>query len=171
MNGRPRPRPRPRQVIGTAVVAIVLGGAGPMWGQAPAGNSFQLEARIDLFFASSNTVQLGGGGAWVTGRNVRIVALGGLGSTFTDAKGEFSARLDLLGRFVIDPDRVDRWALYAAGGLGLRYEAAPSWRGVLVALIGLEGPKWGAATPFIEAGYGGGFQLGFGLRRARARGR
>jgi hypothetical protein len=53
----------------------------------------------------------------------------------------------------------------------VRYEAAPDWRGVLVALVGLEGPKWGSWTPFIEAGYGGGVQIGFGLRRARLHGR
>jgi hypothetical protein len=38
-------------------------------------------------------------------------------------------------------------------------------------LAGLEGPKWGSWTPFIEAGYGGGVQIGFGLRRARLHGR
>jgi hypothetical protein len=60
--------------------------------------------------------------------------------------------VDLLGRFVLDPDRLNTWALYGAGGVGLRYEATPSWRGVLVALVGVEGPRWGKWTPFVEAG-------------------
>ena len=37
------------------------------------------KARLDVFFASTNTVQLGGGGAWTLDRNVRLVALGGVG--------------------------------------------------------------------------------------------
>jgi hypothetical protein len=134
-------------------------------------STVQGEVRIDAFFADNSTVQGGGGGAWYLDRNVRLVLLAGAGSTFTGGVGEFSARADLLGRFVLDPDRTQKWALYGAGGIGLRYEAAPSWRGVLVALVGLEGPKWGHWTPFVEAGYGGGVQIGFGLRRARVRGR
>jgi hypothetical protein len=134
-------------------------------------SKIQGEVRIDAFFADNSTVQGGGGGAWYLDRNIRLVLLGGAGSTFTNGIGEFSARADLLGRFVLDPDRTQKWALYGAGGLGVRYEAQPSWRGVLVALVGLEGPKWGAWTPFVEAGYGGGVQIGFGLRRARIHGR
>ncbi len=159
-----------RQCVVSGVIAIVF--AVPVGAQAE--RAFQPEARIDLFFADSNTIQVGGGGAWTADRNVRIVVLGGLGSTGSEGRGAFSARVNVLGRFVLDPDRVNKWALYGAGGLGLRYQAAPSWRGVLIALIaliGLEGPRWGNVTPFIEAGYGGGFQLGFGLRRARSRGR
>ena len=157
-----------RRTVGTvAILSAIL--APVVRGQSE--SAFQPESRLDLFFASTSTVQVGGGGAWVIDRNVRLVVLGGLGSTFEHGVGQLSARADLLGRFVVDPDRVDRWALYGAGGLGLRYEAAPSWRGVLVALIGIEGPRWGSYTPFLEAGYGGGLQIGFGLRRARLRGR
>jgi hypothetical protein len=151
------------------VLAIVSASAGAA--QAAPERAFQNEWRADLFFASNTTVQAGGGGAWTLDRNVRLVALGGVGSTFTGGAGQFSARADLLARYVLDPDRQDKWALYGEGGLGLRYEAAPSWRGVLVALVGLEGPKWGSWMPFVEAGYGGGFQIGFGLRRAKLRGR
>jgi hypothetical protein len=134
-------------------------------------NSIQWEGRADLFLASSTTVQGGAGAAFYLDRNVRLEVLGAAGSTFTSGAGQFSARLDLLGRYVLDPERTEKWALYGTGGLSLRYEAAPSWRGALVVLAGLEGPKWGSWTPFVEAGYGGGVQIGFGLRRARLHGR
>ncbi len=124
-----------------------------------------------MFLASTTTVQGAAAVAFFLDPSFRLVALGGAGSTFSSGVGEFSARFDLLGRFVLDPDRKQQWALYGTGGLSLRYEAAPSWRGALVALVGLEGPKWGSWTPFVEAGYGGGVQIGFGLRRATARGR
>lgn len=140
-------------------------------GRAQAPQTFQSEGRIDAFFARTTTVQAAAGGAWALDPNVRVVLLGGLGSTFASGAGEFSARADLLARYVLDPDRTQKWALYGAGGISVRYEAQPSWQGALVALVGLEGPKWGTWTPFVEAGYGGGVQLGFGLRRAKVAGR
>jgi hypothetical protein len=133
--------------------------------------AFQPEARIDLFFATGTTVQAAAGGAWALDPNVRVVLLGGLGSTYTSGAGQFSARADLLARYVLDPERTQTWALYGTGGISVRYEAQPSWRGAFVALLGLEGPRWGKWTPFLEAGYGGGVEVGFGLRRARVTGR
>jgi len=156
-----------RRLAAAVFAATVL--AGTLRAQTE--NSFQQEGRLDVLLANSNTIQVGGGGAWTLDRNVRLVALGAIGSTIGDGHGIFSARVDLLGRFVLDPDRTTKWALYGAGGIGLRYEATPNWHAVLVALAGLEGPRWGKWTPFVEAGYGGGFQIGFGLRRARSRGR
>lgn len=156
-----------RQFCGGVAAAALFSGAL----SAQSESAFQPEGRLDVLLANSNTVQVGGGGAWTLDRNVRLVALGALGSTIDAGRGTFSGRVDLLGRFVLDPDRLNKWALYGAGGLGLRYEATPSWRGVLVALVGVEGPRWGKWTPFVEAGYGGGLQIGFGLRRARLRGR
>lgn len=153
------------------LVSIVLVTALAGTAAAQQEEAFQKEGRLDLFLANSTTVQLAAGGAWALDPNMRLVLLGGAGSTFTDGKGQFSARADLLARFVLDPDRLNRWALYGAGGISMRYEAAPSWRGALVALVGVEGPRWGKWTPFVEAGYGGGVQIGFGLRRARLRGR
>jgi hypothetical protein len=154
---------------GPLLVAIALLVAGSLSAQSEPG--VQWEGRADVFLASSTTVQGGAAAAWFLDRNVRLVALGGAGSTLTSGVGQFSGRLELLGRFVLDPERTQKWALYGTGGIGVRYEAAPDWRGVLVALVGLEGPKWGSWTPFIEAGYGGGVQIGFGLRRARLHGR
>jgi hypothetical protein len=162
---------RPTGLRASAAAALLLFVLAAGSARAQQGFGFQPEGRVDLFFANGTTVQGGGGGAWTLGRNARLVALGGAGSTFSDGRGMFSARLDVLGRFVLDPDRVDRWALYGTGGLSVRYEALPSWRGALVALIGIEGPKWGSVTPFVEAGYGGGFQIGFGVRRALSHGR
>jgi len=156
---------RPIELI-VAVMCIAAGSA-----NAQSDHSIQWEGRADLFLASTTTVQGGAAAAWSVDRNFRLVVLGGAGSTFTSGVGQFSARLDLLGRFVLDPERRQRWALYGTGGLSLRYAAAPDWRGALVVLAGLEGPKWGSWTPFVEAGYGGGVQIGFGLRRARIRGR
>jgi len=164
---------RLRAVVVAAVGALEVKAQGPSVVMQPvaAPSTFQQEARVDLFLASTTMVQGAFGGAWRVDENVRIVALGGAGSTFASGVGEFSARIDLLARYVLDPERRQQWALYGTGGLSVRYEAAPSWRGALVALVGLEGPMWGRWTPFVEAGYGGGVQAGFGVRRALATGR
>jgi len=158
-------------VIRRLILLVVA--AAPLTAALPAQqeSAFQPEGRVDALFANTSTFQVGGGGAWTIDRNVRLVALVAIGSTVDAGRASFSGRADLLGRFVLDPDRTTKWALYGAGGIGLRYEATPNWHGVLVALAGLEGPRWRKWTPFVEAGYGGGFQIGFGLRRARPRGR
>lgn len=150
------------------LLAVLAWGAGAQQAKEPA---FQTEARVDGFFASGTALQLGGGGAWVLSRDLRLVALAGLGSTLSSGNATFSGRADLLARFVLDPDRVNKWSLYGEGGLGVQSDTAGAWRGVLVAVVGLEGPNWGTWMPFAEAGYGGGLQIGLGLRRAKLRGR
>jgi hypothetical protein len=77
-----------------------------------------------------------------------------------------SARIDGLVRFVPDPLREFRWAPYAAGGLGALYDEATRWRAVIVGVLGIEGPAFGAVTPAVEVGFGGGARVGFVLRRA-----
>jgi len=155
--------------VAAAVAALA---AAPAWAAAQQVESgFRPEWRGDLFFATATTMQAGGGGAWALDRDVRLVALGGIGTTVTSGAGRFSARVDLLAGYLLDPELVDAWSLYGRGGLSLRYEATPSWKGAVVALVGAEGPNWGSWRPFVELGYGGGLEIGFGLRRSGARAR
>jgi len=46
------------------------------------------------------------------------------------------------------------------------YDGSEKWRGVLVGVLGVEGPAAGHVVPAIEAGFGGGARFGFALRRA-----
>lgn len=77
-----------------------------------------------------------------------------------------AGRVDGLVRFVVDPFREFRWAPYAAGGISAIYDGREDWRGVLVGVLGLEGPAQGNVVMAIEVGFGGGARVGIALRRA-----
>jgi len=127
--------------------------------------------RMDAFVSRITAVQAGLEGSVVAGRYVRLGIVGAVGGSWRDGASGVSARSELVGRFIVDPDFTARWAPYAGAGLGVRYDRIADWRGVLIAVIGLEGPAWSGAVPFMEVGYGGGTRIGIGVRKRRARGR
>lgn len=131
----------------------------------------QPAARVDAFVARITAVQAGVEGNLIAGRYVRLGLVGAVGGSWRDGASGVSARSEAVGRFILDPDFTARWAPYAGAGLGVRYDRIADWRGVLIAVIGLEGPDWSGVVPFIEAGYGGGTRLGIGVRKRRVRGR
>jgi hypothetical protein len=112
----------------------------------------QPAARVDAFVARITAVQAGIEGDLVAGRYVRLGLVGGVGGSWRDGESGVSARTEVVGRFIVDPDFTTRWAPYAGAGLGARYDRIDDWRGVLIALIGLEGPGWNGVVPFVEAG-------------------
>lgn len=109
------------------------------------------------------------GGVGVTvpaGTNLRASLVGGVGGSTEHGRRGVSARIDGIARFLLDPTFATAWTPYAGGGMSLRYDRGPHWRGVLVLLLGIEGPPRGSVVPFVEAGWGGGVRVGFGFRRA-----
>jgi hypothetical protein len=102
------------------------------------------------------------------GRSVRLELVSAAGASTVGGNIGFSTRLEGVARYLLDPDFVSQWGAYGGGGLGARYDRGAGWRGVLIALIGLEGPRWGGVVPFVEVGYGGGARVGGGVRRVVA---
>ncbi len=102
------------------------------------------------------------------GTYVRAGVIGGVGA-ITNSAG-VAGRLELLGRFLLDPLHEHRWGPYVAGGLGVRSDYASVAQPYVVVLLGIEGPRWGHLTPALEAGVGSGVRLGFALRRAQVTG-
>ena len=82
--------------------------------RAQAPQTFQSEGRIDAFFARTTTVQAAAGGAWALDPNVRVVLLGGLGSTFASGAGNLRRSV-----------RVPSWAKARYGLGGGKGEATP----------------------------------------------
>lgn len=159
-------------------LALVLGalvlGVGGAAAQAMAprrGVSLQPAGRVDVLASRITAVQAGAELSVPAGRNLRIALVGAAGGSWADGASGLSARTEVVGRFLLDPDFSMRWTPYAAGGVGARYDRIADWSGVLVIAVGLEGPDWNGVVPFIEAGYGGGGRVGVGLRRTRAGGR
>jgi len=132
-------------------------------------SQLQPAGRVDVFMADITALQAGVEVSAPAGENVRVAIVGAAGQSWRDGASGLSARAELTGRFLLDPEFRARWAPYVGGGVGARYDHVGDWRGVLSLVIGVEGPKWGSTVPFLEAGYGGGARIGIGFRKARSR--
>jgi hypothetical protein len=129
----------------------------------------QPEGRVDLLAGRREAVQGGFAVAVATSRSVRVGIAAGVGSALKANGDRASGRADLFARLVIDPYFEKHWAPYAVGALSARFDGGSRWRGAMVALAGIEGPRLRGVVPFAEAGYGGGVRVGLGFRRAFAR--
>jgi hypothetical protein len=126
----------------------------------------QPELRADFIDARAEAAHLGAGLNVRFGTYVRFAVVGAAGRTWEEGASGVAGRVDGLVRFVADPLRESRWAPYASGGVGALYDESERWRGVLVGLLGIEGPAGGGVVPAFELGFGGGARLGIVLRRA-----
>lgn len=159
-------------VLALSVGALLSATARCARAQADRGPLIQPAGRVDVFASGITAVQGAVELSARAGRYMRIAAVGGVGGSWNDGSSGLSARTELTGRFMLDPEFRVRWAPYASGGLGARYDRiADGWRATLVIALGLEGPDWNGVVPFLEIGYGGGARFGFGLRKTRPRGR
>lgn len=100
------------------------------------------------------------------GRTLRLEVAAGAGPAFAEGSTGSSLRADAIVRFLLDPDGVSRWGLYAGAGLSGRHEPAAGGRLLGAIVAGVEGRVRGAVVPFVEIGLGGGTRIGAGVRRA-----
>ena len=160
------------------VAAIVL--VSPLGAQVPTTTSrLQPELRLDGFSGDPWAVHLGAGLGFRLGYNARVAVAGGVGRSFPQEDGtgaggsgsQLSGRVEVLGRFVLDPFREARFGPYAAAGLVQRLEAGGRPRTRLTAVLGVEGRPGRGWVPSLEAGFGGGVRVGIVLRRTLPDGR
>jgi len=160
-----------RAVVAAILAAIVIArpaGAQVVRDTAPA---VRTEWRVDATVARRTATQAGAGLIVPVGIYVRVVADLGGGVVAGGARpAGASGRADLIGRLLLDPLDEHRWGPYLAGGAGYRADAGDRGRVVLVALLGVEGPRAGRVVPAIEAGFAGGLRVGVVLRRAQITG-
>ena len=123
------------------------------------------ELRADVLGGRGTAVQLGAGVQIPAGTYVRVGVIGGVGSRWIDGASRTDGRVDVLGRFLIDPFRQSRWALSAGGGVSLRATSGDRVRPDLLVAADLEGPRSkSGVSPTIQVGLGGGVRAGLGLR-------
>ncbi len=127
------------------------------------------ELRADAIVNRTRTVvQIGAGVQIPAGYYARIGVVGALGADATVADGsnrQLNARVDVLGRFLLDPFRQTPWGLSLGAGVSVRAEPARPLRPFLVAVIDLEGPRAaGGVSPALQVGLGGGVRIGGALR-------
>jgi hypothetical protein len=79
----------------------------------------------------------------------------------------FSQRLEVTGRFLLDPFAERRRGLYAGGGVVVRHDGDANPDARLVLLVGVEGEPRVRRIRSLEIALGGGVRVGLVIRRAR----
>jgi hypothetical protein len=161
-------RARPLRAARLPIVALL----GIVWtlvgASAARAQGDEPEVRVDAFVAHRSALQAAVGADIPFSPELHLELAAGAGPAFGGGPGlSFSARGDAVVHFLLDPRHLMRWSPYAGGGIGARYDSSAEWRGVAILVVGVNAPRWKHAIPFIEAGLGGGFRIGAGVRRAR----
>ena len=124
------------------------------------------ELRADVAISEAMSVVHGGGGFHVnSGTYMRLALLGGYGVAQTTDESSPSYRLELQGRFHLDPARNSRFGLYGLGGILASHDDFADWQSRIVAGAGVELPAHGRATLAIELALAGGFRISVLTRR------
>ena len=147
--------------------ALLLVLAHPATARAQAsGERLTPEVRVDAIVAAHRTsLQAGGGVQIPLGYYGRIGVIGAAGTDVVAGARGASGRLDVVGRFLLDPFRQSSWGLSVGAGLSLRARSGDLGRPYLVALIDLEGPRGNSGmAPALQVGVGGGVRIGAGVR-------
>ena len=136
-----------------------MAGAVLSWGQRGAAQQVrELGVQAIGTFSDPGLAVLGGYGALRTSGRTRIslsVAAGVSG-------GELTGRGEVLGHFLLSPEKLQKPGFYLAGGVA-GVEGAVS-RGYLVVTAGVEQAPSGKSGWALEFGVGGGVRLGLGYR-------
>lgn len=148
-----------------AALALVLAGATAVRAQA-SGERLAPEVRVDAIVAAHRTSLQAGGGVQIPfGYYARIGLIGAAGTDVVAEGREASGRLDVVGRFLLDPFRQTSWGLSVGAGLSLRARSRDHVRPYLVTVVDLEGPRGKSGmAPSLQVGVGGGTRLGAGVR-------
>jgi len=160
-----------RRSVAWLVMSCCLGAVAPHRAAAQLESRIQTGARLDVLASTITAVQAGVELSTAASSNIRVALTMAGGESWSRGRTGVSARADLVGRFLLDPGFSMRWAPYAGGGLGIRYDRIGNWRGTVIAVLGVEGPNWNGVVPFVEGGFGGGVRLGVGFRATRRAGR
>ena len=130
-----------------------------------------IEVRADVIDPRSvheGTVQGGLGVNLPLGYYVRLELVGGAGVTRRDDVERSSGRVDVLGRFLLDPFGESPWGLSIGGGMSVLFAQSARTREYLVVVTDLEGPPIGPVVPALQLGLGGGFRGGIVVRGYRS---
>jgi hypothetical protein len=155
---------------GCRVAAVLVFAAAPLGAQVTRDSepAPRIEGRVDALIQTRTAAEAGVGVFVPVGIYVRTGLIAGAGVIGRPAGA--AGRIEAVGRYLLDPLAEHRWGPYLAGGVGVRADARARGRPYLLAMLGLEGPRWGAVVPAIEAGLGSGVRVGFALRRAQVTG-
>lgn len=124
------------------------------------------EGRLDFLAGRTNAVHKMIGAHTALGTYGRLAALIGGGLRGVDDTWKYSGRVDVVGRFHVDPLLQARRAVYAGGGVSVLLDPGEAPRPRMLLVVGVDGPRsragWIVST---ELGIGGGVRASVAWRR------
>ena len=123
------------------------------------------ELRADLTTGEVISGHVAAGVHVSTGTYVRFAFLGGAGRAWHDDTSGDSYRLEVQGRFHLDPFRNARFGLYGIGGVVASHDPFADWQSRIVLGAGVDLPAHGRATWAFETAFAGGFRVSIATRR------
>jgi len=123
------------------------------------------ELRADVVTGDVVSAHTAAGVHITSGTYVRVALLGGYGRAWKDDQHGASYRLEVDGRFHLDPLRSTRFGLYGIGGIVTSHDPFDDWQSRLVLGAGVELPAYARATLAIEAALAGGLRVSIAARR------
>jgi hypothetical protein len=158
------------RVVPAASIALALGLSASSEARSQNQAPVYAEYRADGIVGRGTTVQGGAGVSVPLGIYVRLGIDGAAGATWRDQTTRASGRLDVIGRFQLDPFREMPVGVSFGGGLSVPYtDGDPRLRPYLTVVVDVEGRMRGPVTPAVQLGLGGGTRIGIVLRTSRAR--
>ena len=161
-----------RGAVAAWVLAAALGATRDASAPLPPPAPVAPEVRVDLIAGHQPAVQLGAGVQIAAGYYGRIGVDAALGVPFGadaaagSARHGVDGRLDLLGRFLVDPFRQSAYGVSVGGGASLRAEHGDRARPYLLVALDVEGRRsTKGVVPALQVGLGGGARIGVVLRR------
>jgi len=128
------------------------------------------EYRADGIVGRGTTVQGGLGASVPLGIYVRLGIDAAGGATWRDETTRASGRVDVIGRFLLDPFRETPIGLSFGGGLSVPYaDGDARVRPYFTVVVDVEGRTRGPVTPALQVGLGGGVRVGLVLRASQPR--
>jgi hypothetical protein len=129
------------------------------------------EYRADAIVGRATTAQLGAGVVIPGGVYGRLSVDGAAGATWRDGGTHASGRVDLIGRFLLDPFREAPVGVSLGAGVSVPYVAGDAHvRPYLTFVADIEGRRSrGGLTPALQLGLGGGARVGLVIRRSVSR--
>ena len=123
------------------------------------------EVRADVVAGNVTTAHLSAGVHVTSGTYFRIAAFGGYGRAWNDDVDGASYRLELQGRFHLDPLRSTRFGLYGIGGVTTTHDPFADRQSRMVVGAGVELPAYARATLAVEVALAGGLRFSLAARR------
>jgi hypothetical protein len=146
------------------VVALLLVPVGRLAAQ-PVRRRILPELRAEVASGDVTSGHVAMGLHVTSGTYFRLALLAGAGSAWKDDERRASYRVEIQGRFHLDPFR-DAWlGFYGVGGVAASHDPFSDWQSRLVVGAGVELPAHGRAIWAIESALAGGFRISIVTRR------